>query len=455
MEVIAEKRSQSLLEGRSSNFPNLVRQLQNKSAKIANVIDGCMNEDSVCELFANKYEVLYNSDSFKENDISKVKSVIDSSIATNCQSGKCYSSHTINVSDICDAIKCLKKGKDDGFANTYLSLVMNALYIHGFVPEEICIGTIVPIPKNKRKSMSDSNNYRSITLSSIFGKMFDIIFLKSNMCIFKSSDLQFGFKEQHSTLQCNFVCSELIQYYINRKSTVHALMIDASQAFDRVQYVKLFQLLLKRGLCPLAAQFLINLYTQQKLRVRWGSSVSRTFIAKNGVKQGGVLSPRLFAIYMDALVFQLQEAGYRCHIGDKYIGALVYADDVILLGPTIMSLRLMLNTVNNFGKEFDVKFNPNKSQYIVFGNSKSIPMSIKFNEIHLSPVESANYLGVIIGKNCSEAHIKVAKIELIRRFNVLNNIFKFCSVKVKYSLFKSFCTALYGCVLWDFTSNQM
>ena len=114
----------------------------------------------------------------------------------------------------------------------------------------------------------------------------------------------------------------------------------------------------------------------------------------------------------------------------------------------------MLNTVNNFGKEFDVKFNPNKSQYIVFGNSKSIPMSIKFNETHLSPVESANYLGVIIGKNCSEAQIKVAKTEL-RRFNVLNNIFKFCSVKVKYSLFKSFCMALYGCVLWDFTSNQM
>ena len=69
----------------------------------------------------------------------------------------------------------------------------------------------------------------------------------------------------------------------------------------------------------------------------------------------------------------------------------------------------MLNSVNNFGKEFDVKFNPNKSQYIVFGNNNSIPMSIKFNDTHLSPVESANYLGVIIGKNCSEAQIKVAK----------------------------------------------
>ena len=156
---------------------------------------------------------------------------------------------------------------------------------------------------------------------------------------------------------------------------------------------------------------------------------------------------------MDALLLQLQQAGYGCHIGDKYIRTLVYADDVSSLGPTISSLRLMLNTVNNFGKEFGVKFNPNKSQYIVFGNSKDIPMSIKFTDTHLSPVESGNYLGVIISKDCSEAQIKVAKTELIRRFNILNNMF--CSVKVKYNLFKSFCMALYGSVLCHFTSNQM
>ena len=153
---------------------------------------------------------------------------------------------------------------------------------------------------------------------------------------------------------------------------------------------------------------------------------------------------------MNPLVFQLQEAGYGFHIGDKYVGALVYGDDVILLGSTITSLRLMLNTVNHFGKEFVVKFNPNKSQYIVFGNSKSIPMSIKFNKTHLSPFQSAKCLGVIIGKNCPEAQIKVAKTELRRRFNALNNMFK-----LKYSLFKSFCMALYSCVLWDLTSNLM
>ena len=49
----------------------------------------------------------------------------------------------------------------------------------------------------------------------------------------------------------------------------------------------------------------------------------------------------------------------------------------------------------------------------------------------------------------------MSKTELIRRFNVINSLVKFCSVKVRYRLFKSFCMALYGCILWDSTSDQL
>ena len=72
---------------------------------------------------------------------------------------------------------------------------------------------------------------------------------------------------------CTFVFKEVSQYYINEGSYVYCMMIDASQAFDRVEYVKLFTLLLKRGLCPIVARFLVSCYTQQKLRIKWGNSV--------------------------------------------------------------------------------------------------------------------------------------------------------------------------------------
>ena len=51
-------------------------------------------------------------------------------------------------------------------------------------------------------------------------------------------------------------------------------------------------------------------------------------VVMNGVKQGGVLSPVLFAVYTDGLLLRLQESGFGCHMGGHYAGALAYADDV-------------------------------------------------------------------------------------------------------------------------------
>ena len=58
--------------------------------------------------------------------------------------------------------------------------------------------------------------------------------------------------------------------------------------------------------CPVVLRFLIELYTNQKLRIKWGFSISELFCLKNGVKQGGVLSPVLFSIYFDELMTRLR-----------------------------------------------------------------------------------------------------------------------------------------------------
>ena len=152
-------------------------------------------------------------------------------------------------------------------------------------------------------------------------------------------------------------------------SKVHCMMIDASQAFDKVHYVKLFELLLEKGLCPIVARFLATMYTQQQLRVKWGSHLSHSFRVKNGVKQGGVLSPILFSVYMDKLLNLLEKSGYGCYIGTMFLGALGYADDVTVMAPTYISLKFMLKIVSEFGKEYHVKFNPSKSQFIVFSKN--------------------------------------------------------------------------------------
>ena len=222
-------------------------------------------------------------------------------------------------------------------------------------------GTIIPIPKNKLKSLNDSNNYRGITLSSILGKLFDNIILQNNKSILNTSDLQFGFKTECSTTYCTFVLEEVIQYYKNNKTNVYIMMLHASKAFDRVEYVKLFSLLLKRGLCPVICRLLIYMYTNQSLCVKWATEISRKFSVRNGVKQGGILSPIMFTVYIDVLL-NLKKANLGCYIGDLFMGALGYADDVII-APTVCSLKSMLRICDDFGKEFHVKFNSNKYQF--------------------------------------------------------------------------------------------
>ena len=76
---------------------------------------------------------------------------------------------------------------------------------HGHSPEQFSISTIISLHKNKRKSLTTSTNYRGIALSSILGKIFDWIILNTNGDQFKTTDMQFGFKADHSTSQCMFV----------------------------------------------------------------------------------------------------------------------------------------------------------------------------------------------------------------------------------------------------------
>ena len=80
--------------------------------------------------------------------------------------------------------------------------------------------------------------------------------------------------------------------------------------------------------------------------VWWNNSLSDSFCISNGVRQGGVLSPILFAIYIDCLLEMLESSGVGCCYGGSFVGALAYADDVVLLAPCTSALRLMLHICN-------------------------------------------------------------------------------------------------------------
>ena len=167
---------------------------------------------------------------------------------------------------------------------------------------------IVPVPKSG-KDPSCSQNYRPITLASTLSKVVEHINLQKYGNLLRSDHLQFGFKSGSSTMQCTALMKMVISRYINNGSKVLGCFLDASKAFDRVDHGLLFQKLEERTIL----NFLIQWYSTQKMSVQWNHNChSSGFSVSNGVRQGGVLSPFLFAVYLDSLLKELSLSGVGC-----------------------------------------------------------------------------------------------------------------------------------------------
>ena len=63
---------------------------------------------------------------------------------------------------------------------------------------------------------------------------------------------------------CTFALNETISYYMNNDSQVYVLFLDASKAFDRINYIKLFNKLIDKKMCPITFRLLLNMYINQK-----------------------------------------------------------------------------------------------------------------------------------------------------------------------------------------------
>jgi hypothetical protein len=99
--------------------------------------------------------------------------------------------------------------------------------------------------------------------------------------------------------------------------------------------------------------------------------VADYFLPVNGVKPGGAFSLALYCLYIDGLLWAddllwaLSKARVRCYIGDNFVGALAYADDVVLLAPTASALCAVLDSCDKYASDYSTLFNASKSQCLV------------------------------------------------------------------------------------------
>ena len=152
----------------------------------------------------------------------------------------------------------------------------------------------------------------------------------------------FSYKSGTSTTQCSWLVSEVVDYYQRRGTPIICVTLDCSKAFDKCRFDKLFDKLIARKVPPVIIRVLIYVYEEQRAHVKLLGNRSETFGITNGTRQGSVLSPALFSVYLDELLQQLRKLGVGCHVGGLWYGAACYADDLILLAPARTAAVMML-----------------------------------------------------------------------------------------------------------------
>ena len=279
--LASDKLAHSLVDEPIKQFWGKVKWLRPNVSKVPSSVDGVQNNKDISELFKGKFDHLFNCVSYNKDELNILNNDINSII--NSESLQTNNSNTLLIGPdlVKKGIANLKSGKNDGsnpltsenliystdIFHGHLSLLFSVMLRHGCSPEGMLLGTMVPLPKGRWNDFSNSKNFRALTISNLLGKVLDNIILNIECQNLLTNDLQFSFKADSSTTMCTTMIRETISYFVNKGSNVYGLVLDATKAFDRINYCKLFRILLKRNINPLICRLLLNMFINPKLRV--------------------------------------------------------------------------------------------------------------------------------------------------------------------------------------------
>ena len=335
-----------------------------KKSSSTTMIDGNSNDQKIADKFADHFCSLFVDSSNDVNAVNNYKHI--ASERSNETVLNSYSDVDLELVESCiSALKPCKAAGHDGIAPehllfshpclvTHLKLLFALMFKHEYVPEAFGEGIIIPIVKDKNGDLKSSENYRPITLSSMISKVFELYLLEKFSNYLDTDSLQFGFKKKLGCRNALFALRCVLQYYNQRGSNVYIASLDATKAFDRVNHYTMFTILYRRGLPAVFVNLLINWYNKLSAQVRWNGLMSRVFCVKSGVRQGGILSPSSFNVYVNSIVVTLRLNGLGCYIKKCYVGCLMYADDLLLMSASVVQLQRMLDVCGRIGNDLGI-----------------------------------------------------------------------------------------------------
>ena len=330
--------------------------------------------------------------------------------------------------------------------NKFFNLFVSAAYI----PYGFRLSYTVPIPKEEQSHKGNSvDNYRAISISPIISKIFEHCILSRYSKFLGTNSNQFGFKKGSGCDYAIYSVRKVVEHYVAGGSTVNVCLLDLSKAFDKMDHCALYLKLMDRSIPVQILSVLENWFSFCMSCVKWGPVTSHFYELKAGVRQGGVLSPILFGIYIDGLVKLVDKTNIGCKIGAICTGIFLYADDIILLTPSIQALQSLISLCESELDFLCMAVNVKKSACLRFGpRYKNACTSITVCGRPVNWVTSARYLGVYLESSFTfKCSFDVNKAKFYKAFNcIFGKIGRIASEEVLFSLIKSKClpVLLYG-----------
>ena len=164
------------------------------------------------------------------------------------------------------------------------------------------------------------------------------------------------------------------KYITNEKGKVYCLFVDLSKAFDNVDHFQLGQLLLQRRIPPDIVLFILHYLRNQKARIVWNGEKGNYINIEKGVRQGGILSPMLFKLYIDDILSEICNSGIGCKYGILRMNILAYADDLVILANSQCQLAQLYKILEIRMGERKLLINKNKSKCMIFTKRSSSVM---------------------------------------------------------------------------------
>ena len=212
-------------------------------------------------------------------------------------------------------------------------------------------------------------NYRGITLLSVVSKVYTSIlnerlskWCEENNIIVEE---QGGFRKGRGCVDQIFVLAGIIN---NRKNQqTYCCFIDLKKAFDRVWRKGLWKALWEEGIRGKMWRIIRSLYRHTKSKILLGQEETDYFNIEAGVRQGCVLSPILFSIFINKMAKEINNSNIGIVVKNRKIAVLLYADDIVIITDNPQDLKIGLKIATDFGKKWRCKYNKYKTQVVLFG----------------------------------------------------------------------------------------